>query len=139
VRTSPGNRLGFSCGTAVNGLKQSLAPWMGGVSRERSLQKITILVVDDSLENCHRFASNNDVVLPCLRVRISNCAKKSAHGAANLNCAKKVRMAQPIWLKLDEIAGTLGGIYGAVGLLNVSNLDTRQHVVIFIGVSVRHG
>ena len=78
---------------------------MGGVSRERSLQK-TILVVDDSLENCHRFASNNDVVLPCLRVRISNCAKK-------------VRMAQPIWLKLDEIAGTLGRIYGAVVLLNV--------------------
>jgi hypothetical protein len=74
---------------------------MGGVSRERSLQKITILVVDDSLENCHRFASNNDVVLPCLRVRSSNCAKKA-------------RMAQPIWLKLDEIAGTLGRIYGAV-------------------------
>ena len=79
---------------------------MGGVSRERSLQKITILVVDDTLENCHRFASNNDVVLPCLRVRSSNCAKKA-------------RMAQPIWLKLDEIAGTLGRIYGAVVLLNV--------------------
>jgi putative oxidoreductase len=51
-------------------------------------------------------ASNNDVVLPCLRVRSSNCAKKA-------------RMAQPIWLKLDEIAGTLGRIYGAVVLLNV--------------------
>ena len=83
---------------------------MGGVSRERSLQKITILVVDDNLENCHRFASNNDVVLPCLRVRSSNCAKKA-------------RMAQPIWLKLDEIAGTLARIYGAVVLLNVSNLE----------------
>jgi hypothetical protein len=32
-------------------------------------------------------------------------------------------MAQPIWLKLDEIAGTLGRIYGAVVLLNVSNLE----------------
>ena len=85
---------------------------MGSVSRERSLQKITILVVDDSLENCRRFASNNDVVFPCLRVRSSNCAKKA-------------RMAQPIWLKLDEIAGTLGRIYGAVVLLNVSNWNRR--------------
>jgi hypothetical protein len=28
----------------------------------------------------------------------------------------KKRMTQPIWLKLDEIAGTLGTIYGDVGL-----------------------
>jgi hypothetical protein len=54
-----------------------------GVSRERRLQK-NILVVDGSLENCHRFASNNDVVLSCVRVRSSNCAKKRAHGAAYL-------------------------------------------------------
>ncbi len=51
MTTSPGNRLGFSCGTAVNGLKQSLAPWMGGVSKSAASKKITILVVDDSLEN----------------------------------------------------------------------------------------
>jgi len=93
--------------SAVSNITGSLD---SGFSRERSLQKITILVVDDSLENCHRFASNNDVVLPCLRVRTSNCAKKA-------------RMAQPIWLKLDEIAGTLGRIYGAVVLLNASNLE----------------
>src|SRR5882762_6847285 len=95
--------------SAVSNITGSLD---SGFSRERSLQKIIILVVDDSLENCHRFASNNDVVLPCLRVRSSNCAKKA-------------RMAQPIWLKLDEIAGTLGGIYGAVVLLNVSNWNRR--------------
>src|SRR5882672_2607492 len=89
--------------SAVSNITGSLD---SGFSRERSLQKIIILVVDDSLENCHRFASNNDVVLPCLRVRSSNCAKKA-------------RMAQPIWLKLDEFAGTLARIYGAVVLLNV--------------------
>jgi hypothetical protein len=55
---------------------------------------MTVWIVDDSLENCHRFASNKDVVFPCLCVRSSNCAKKA-------------RMAQPIWLKLDEIAAPL--------------------------------
>jgi hypothetical protein len=34
-------------------------------------------------KNCHRFASNNDVVLPCLRVRSSNCAKKARIDSTN--------------------------------------------------------
>jgi hypothetical protein len=84
VATGSGSSLGFSCGTAVNGLKQSLAPWMGVSPESAASKKIFLVVDDDSLENCHRFASNNDVVLPCLRVRSSNCAKKRARGAANL-------------------------------------------------------
>ena len=56
--------------------------------------------------------SNKDVAFSFLRVRGSNCARtqQKAH-------------REPIWLKLDEIAGTLGRIYGAVVLLNVSNLE----------------
>jgi hypothetical protein len=64
------------------------------------------MLLDDSLENCRRFASNKDVAFPFLRVRSSNCAKKR----------KKKRMAQPTWLKLDEIARTLGRICGGVVL-----------------------
>jgi len=65
------------------------------VSPESAASK-NFAIVADTLENCPSFASNKDVGFPCLRVRSSNCAN---HG-------------QPIWLKLDEIAGTLGRIYG---------------------------
>jgi hypothetical protein len=97
-----GNGLAFCCGIAVDGLKHCWLPGWGDLSRERSLQKLT--VVGDSLENYPGFASNKDVAFPFLRMRSSNCAKKP-----------KKRMAQPIWLKLDEIARTVGRIYGDVG------------------------
>jgi hypothetical protein len=58
-------------------------------SRERSLLKI--------LQDYRGFASNKDVAFSFLRLPSSNCCKneKNAHD-------------EPIWLKLDETAGTVG-------------------------------
>jgi hypothetical protein len=82
----------------------SMAGSLDGLMSPESAASKKISVVGGSLENYPGFASNKDVTFSFLRVRSSSSANS------------KKSTAQPIWLKPDEIAGTLGRICGGIEL-----------------------